>query len=160
MEDQTKVLKLSNGEEIITVISHADKSRPYIEVKNPLQVNLYPKTVDGGFVESMALSRWLTVSETQTANLNKNSIVAICDASIGLTKFYEHCVRKMTLKDDGRDWEEPTEEDMQRLEEEENENEAELKVEETITQSKLENQSETNEENPVEEENKDDNPIT
>ena len=70
----------------------------------------------------MALSRWLTVSETQTANLNKNSIVAICDASIGLTKFYEHCVRKMTLKDDGRDWEEPTEEDMQRLEEEENEN--------------------------------------
>ena len=122
MEDQTKVLKLSNGEEIITVISHADKSRPYIEVKNPLQVNLYPKTVDGGFVESMALSRWLTVSETQTANLNKNSIVAICDASIGLTKFYEHCVRKMTLKDDGRDWEEPTEEDMQRLEEEESEN--------------------------------------
>ena len=28
----------------------------------------------------------------------------------------------MTLKDDGRDWEEPTEEDMQRLEEEEREN--------------------------------------
>ena len=39
MEQQTKVLKLSNGEEIITVISHADKGRPYIEVKNPLQVN-------------------------------------------------------------------------------------------------------------------------
>ena len=29
---------------------------------------------------------------------------------------------KMTLKDDGRDWEEPTEEDMQRLDEEESEN--------------------------------------
>ena len=95
MEQQTKVLKLSNGEEIITVISHADKNRPYIEVKNPLQVNLYPKAMQGEFIESMALSRWLTVSETQTANLNKNSIVAISDASIGLTKFYEHCVRKM-----------------------------------------------------------------
>ena len=76
MEQQTKVLKLSNGEEIITVISSAEKSRPFIEVTNPLKVNLYPKPVDGGLVESMALSRWLTVSETQVANLNKQSIIA------------------------------------------------------------------------------------
>ena len=84
MEKQTKVLKLSNGEEIITVISSADKSRPYIEVTNPLQVNLYPK--DGGLIESMPLSRWLTTSETQIANLNKNSIIAISDASVGLVR--------------------------------------------------------------------------
>ena len=119
MEHQTKVLKLSNGEEIITVISSADKSRPYIEVKNPLQVNLYPKSLDGGFFESMALSRWLTVSETQIANLNKTSIVAISDASIGLARFYEHCVKKMTLSDNGRVWDEPSDEDLQRIEEEE-----------------------------------------
>ena len=46
MTQETKILKLSNGDEIITVISHADKSRPYIEVKNPLQVNLYPKATN------------------------------------------------------------------------------------------------------------------
>ena len=122
MEHQTKVLKLSNGEEIITVISSADKSRPYIEVKNPLQVNLYPKSLDGGFVESMALSRWLTVSETQIANLNKTSIVAISDASIGLARFYEHCVKKMTLSDNGRVWDQPSDEDLQRIEQEEYDN--------------------------------------
>ena len=122
MENQTKVLKLSNGEEIITVISSADKSRPYIEVTNPLQVNLYPKPTAGGLVESMALSRWLTVSETQVANLNKNSIIAISDASIGLAKFYEHCVKKMTLSDNGRVWDEPTDEDLDRIEDEELEN--------------------------------------
>ena len=104
------------------MISHADKNRPYIEVKNPLQVNLYPKAMQGEFIESMALSRWLTVSETQTANLNKNSIVAISDASIGLTKFYEHCVRKMASNLENKDWDEPTEEDMEQLENEENEN--------------------------------------
>ena len=122
MENQTKVLKLSNGEEIITVITSDDKSRPYIEVTNPLQVNLYPKPVEGGLVESMALSRWLTVSETQIANLNKNSIIAISDASIGLVRFYEHCVKKMTLSNNGRDWNEPTDEDLQRIEDEEFEN--------------------------------------
>ena len=121
MEQQTKVLKLSNGEEIITVISSADKSRPYIEVTNPLQVNLYPK-VDGGLIESMALSRWLTTSETQIANLNKNNIIAISDASIGLVRFYEHCVKKMTLSDNGKVWDEPTDEDLQRIEDEEFEN--------------------------------------
>ena len=122
MENQTKVLKLSNGEEIITVITSADKSRPYIEVTNPLQVNLYPKPVEGGLVESMALSRWLTVSETQIANLNKNSIIAISDASIGLVRFYEHCVKKMTLSNNGRVWDEPTDEDLDRIEDEELEN--------------------------------------
>jgi hypothetical protein len=122
MENQTKVLKLSNGEEIITVITSADKSRPYIEVTNPLQVNLYPKPVEGGLVESMALSRWLTVSETQIANLNKNSIIAISDASIGLVRFYEHCVKKMTLSNNGKDWNEPTNEDLQSIEDEEFEN--------------------------------------
>ena len=38
--------------------------------------------------------------------------------------------------------------------------EEETKVEETITQANPENQSEANKENPVEEENKDDHPIT
>lgn len=122
MEKQTKVLKLSNGEEIITVISSADKSRPYIEVTNPLQVNLYPKAVDGGLIESMALSRWLTTSENQIANLNKNSIIAISDASVGLVRFYEHCVTKMSLRDNGKVWDEPTDEDLQRIEDEEFEN--------------------------------------
>ena len=122
MEKQTKVLKLSNGEEIITVISSADKSRPYIEVTNPLQVNLYPKAVDGGLIESMALSRWLTTSETQIANLNKNSIIAISDASVGLVRFYEHCVTKMSLRDNGKVWDEPTDEDLKRIEDEEFEN--------------------------------------
>ena len=122
MEKQTKVLKLSNGEEIITVISSADKSRPYIEVTNPLQVNLYPKAVDGGLIESMALSRWLTTSETQIANLNKNSIIAISDASVGLVRFYEHCVTKMSLRDNGKVWDEPTDADLQRIEDEEFEN--------------------------------------
>ena len=122
MTQETKVLKLSNGEEIITVISSADKSRPYIEVTNPLQVNLYPKPVEGGLVESMALSRWLTVSETQIANLNKTSIIAISDASIGLTRFYQHCVQKMALSDEGRNWQDPTDEDLNNIEEEELEN--------------------------------------
>ena len=123
MTQETKVLKLSNGEEIITVISHADKAKPYVEVKNPLQVNLYPKVGEDGLIESMALSRWLTVSETQIANLNKNSIVAISDASIGLVKFYEHCVKKMTLSSEGgRDWQEPTNEELERIEAEEYEN--------------------------------------
>ena len=104
------------------MISSADKSRPCIEVSNPLKVNLYPKPVEGGLVESMALSRWLTVSETQVANLNKQSIIAISDASIGLVRFYEHCVKKMTLSDNGRDWNEPTDEDLDRIAEEEEEN--------------------------------------
>ena len=58
--DSTKILKLTSGDEIIANISHADKSKPFVEIENPLKINLYPKMSNNGLEESMALSKWTT----------------------------------------------------------------------------------------------------
>ena len=52
-------------------------------------------------------------TENQTCNLNKSSIVAISDASIGLSKFYEYCVKKMNKQLD--DIEEPTDDELDEM---------------------------------------------
>ena len=121
MENNPKIIKLSNGDEIITVIASAQKGKGFIEVENPLKVNLYPKMLEGDVVESMALSRWLTVSENQICNLNKNSIVAIAEASVGLNKFYEYCIKKMHTQE-SVPWEEPTDEELDEIAEQEESN--------------------------------------
>ena len=121
MENNPKIIKLSNGDEIITVIASAQSGKGFIEVENPLKVNLYPKMLEGDVVESMALSRWLTVSENQICNLNKNSIVAIAEASVGLNKFYEYCIKKMHTQE-SVPWEEPTDEELDEIAEQEEAN--------------------------------------
>jgi len=121
MDSNPKIIKLSNGDEIITVIASAQSGKGFIEVENPLKVNLYPKMLEGDVVESMALSRWLTVSENQICNLNKNSIVAIAEASVGLNKFYEYCIKKMHTQE-SVPWEEPTDEELDEIAEQEESN--------------------------------------
>ena len=71
-------------------------------------------------MKMMALSKWMYFSETQTCNLNKSSIVAISDASIGLSKFYEYCVKKMNKELD--EIEEPTDEELDEMIVEESDN--------------------------------------
>ena len=111
--DNAKILKLTSGDEIIGNISHADKTKPFVEIANPLKINLFPKMSSDGLAESMALSKWMYFTENQTCNLNKSSIVAISDASIGLSKFYEYCVKKMNKQLD--DIEEPTDDELDEM---------------------------------------------
>ena len=92
----TKILKLTNGDEIITTLSTDDTDSAHtVIVNNPLKINTYPRMSKKGLEESMALSRWVSYGENDNCQLVKNSIVAITDASVGIAKFYEFCVLRM-----------------------------------------------------------------
>ena len=54
-----KIVKLTNGDEIITTFSKDDDdSALTVIVENPLKINSYPRISKKGVEESMALSRW------------------------------------------------------------------------------------------------------
>ena len=117
----TKILKLTNGDEIITTFSKDDtESALTVIVENPLKINSYPRISKKGVEESMALSRWTSYGENEACQLIKNNIVAIADASIGIAKFYEFCVLKMKTGQmmRGLGMSEPTDEQLKKLEEE------------------------------------------
>ena len=115
---ETKILKLTNGDEIITTLS-AVKDTSIVTAHNPLKINSYPRVSKKGIEESMALSRWVAYGENDSCEIIKNNIVAVTTASIGITKFYDYCVLRMKQ---GRSanlaLQEPTDEQLQQIEDE------------------------------------------
>ena len=114
----TKILKLTNGDEIITTLSGKNDTS-VVTAHNPLKINSYPRVSKKGIEESMALSRWVSYGENDKCEIIKNNIVAVTTASIGIAKFYEFCVLRMKKgKDALLAEQEPTPEQLRRLEEE------------------------------------------
>ena len=114
----TKILKLTNGDEIITTLS-AVKDTSVVTAHNPLKINSYPRVSKKGIEESMALSRWVSYGENDSCEIIKNNIVAVTTASVGIAKFYEFCVLRMKKgKDALLAEQEPTPQQLKKLEEE------------------------------------------
>mgnify|MGYP001359850729 CR=1 FL=1 len=117
----TKILKLTNGDEIITTLSGKNDTS-VVTAHNPLKINSYPRVTKTGIEESMALSRWVSYGENDSCEIIKNNIVAVTTASIGISKFYEFCILRMKRgKDAFLSEQEPTPQQLRRLEEEMNE---------------------------------------
>ena len=113
---ETKILKLTNGDEIITTLSN--QSEGTVTAHNPLKINALPKISKYGLEESMALSRWVSYGDTEKCDIIKNNIVAVASASVGISKFYEYCVTKMKNGSETFSVREPTDEQLKRLENE------------------------------------------
>lgn len=113
---ETKILKLTNGDEIITTLGSQKDGT--VTVHNPLKINALPKISKYGLEESMALSRWVSYGESEECDIIKNNIVAVAAASIGISKFYEYCVTKMKKGSETFSVREPTDEQLEELENE------------------------------------------
>ena len=61
-----KIIKLTNGDEIITTFSKDDTDTALtVIVENPMKINSYPRISKKGVEESMALSRWTSYGENE-----------------------------------------------------------------------------------------------
>ena len=113
---ETKILKLTNGDEIITTLSNQKDG--IVTAHNPLKINAMPKISKHGLEETMALSRWVSYGNTEKCDIVKNNIVAVAVASVGISKFYEYCVTRMKKGSETFYVREPTDEQLERLENE------------------------------------------
>ena len=113
---ETKILKLTNGDEIINTLSNQKDG--IVTAHNPLKINAMPKISKHGLEETMALSRWVSYGNTEKCDIVKNNIVAVAVASVGISKFYEYCVTRMKKGSETFSVREPTDEQLERLENE------------------------------------------
>ena len=113
---ETKILKLTNGDEIITTLTNQKDGT--VTAHNPLKINAMPKISKYGLEETMALSRWVSYGNTEKCDIIKNNIVAVAVASVGISKFYEYCVTKMKKGSEAFSVREPTDEQLAKLENE------------------------------------------
>ena len=89
------VLKLSNGEDIVCRVVEASKER--IKIEDPLLLDVQQITdEDGRIKESVGLLRWIKpFTEEEEYFIEKTSIVITVPASSGLSKYYEHVLKRL-----------------------------------------------------------------
>ena len=98
-DNTTKIMKLSSGEEIIAKLIPEEHSSTFA-IAEPLKLSAVPKMTKQGLEEAISLQRWIHFSEENIYTIEKSQVILVTSASLGLVRFYEHCVRKMRAEDD------------------------------------------------------------
>ena len=89
------VIKLSNGEDIVCNVLELHNKQ--LKITAPLKMDTISKETGKGFVESLALSRWVQpYSDEETFTVERNSIVIMTPASHGLARYYEYVLQNIS----------------------------------------------------------------
>ena len=94
-----KVLKLLNGEELICELGDDVVNDSY-KITNPLKMQVESKITKQGTVDSLNLSRWIgPYTEQSLFNIKTAHVLIVADASVGLSRYYEHIQKEITRLD-------------------------------------------------------------
>ncbi len=119
------VLKLTNGEDIICEVDYDsifEMSNTIFEIQNPLLMVQTKEEQPDGIREGLSLSRWVQpFTEQKYFKIPASSIITSAKASPGLSKYYEYVLKRMESKYTHDELEGPTDEELEKiiLEEEE-----------------------------------------
>lgn len=92
MNENIKVIKLMNGEDIVCELvtgKHQlpDKS-PLVRLDRPLQIKYIPSMTSMGFKDYVALIKWVSYTNDKIITIPKDKIVTITKASDEIIKSY------------------------------------------------------------------------
>ena len=75
----------------------SSETSEYYEVMNPLKMDVMPKLNKQGHIdEVLNLKPYMQhLTEQKYVTINKGHCILIVDASVGLSKYYEHVIRKI-----------------------------------------------------------------
>ena len=126
MSNNYQILKLTNGENIICDIKDQNENDVILEVTTPLKMDIMSHVTREGIQEGLALTRWVQpFTDEKDIAINKSAIVTMVPASLGMSKYYEYVlknIKEMRLVDSTtEDIETPTNEELEQIEWEEDE---------------------------------------
>jgi|TARA_B110000503_G_C7143400_1_gene411883 hypothetical protein len=113
-----QILKLQSGEEIVCNLV-ADEHPRTFSIESPLKIVVVPRTTRYGIEEAISLQRWVHFSEENTFTIDKNKVMIMTKASLGLSRFYDYCVDKMESNFNDIEHDAPSDADLDAIELEE-----------------------------------------
>ena len=97
MKAQVKIIKLVNGDDIVTVLPTGDKqlpdNGPLIRLEKPLQIKYVPQMTPMGFRDYIALIRWTNYTADKIVTIPKDKIMTITNASLEMAGNYNHIIQ-------------------------------------------------------------------
>ena len=92
MKPEVKIIKLINGDDIVTVLPTGDKqlpdNGPLIRLDKPLQIKYIPQITPMGFRDYIALIRWTNYTADKIVTIPKDKIMTITNASSEMSSSY------------------------------------------------------------------------
>ena len=87
-----KIIKLINGDDIVTVLPTGDKqlpdNGPLIRLDKPLQIKYVPQMTSMGFRDYIAMIRWTNYTSDKIVTIPKDKIMTITNASLEMSTSY------------------------------------------------------------------------
>tara|TARA_B100000902_G_C26931104_1_gene726433 strand:- start:284 stop:715 length:432 start_codon:yes stop_codon:yes gene_type:complete len=97
MKAQVKIIKLINGDDIVTILPVGDKqlpdNGPLIRLEKPLQIKYVPQVTPLGFRDYIALIRWTNYTADKIVTIPKDKIMTITNASMEMTNSYGEIIK-------------------------------------------------------------------
>ena len=97
MKAQVKIIKLINGDDIVTVLPTGEKqlpdNGPLIRLDKPLQIKYIPQITPMGFRDYIALIRWTNYTADKIVTIPKDKIMTITNASLEMAGNYNHIIQ-------------------------------------------------------------------
>ena len=92
-----KIIKLINGDDIVTVLPTGDKqlpdNGPLIRLDKPLQIKYVPQMTPMGFRDYIAMIRWTNYTSDKVVTIPKDKIITITNASLEMSNSYGEIVK-------------------------------------------------------------------
>ena len=92
-----KIIKLINGDDIVTVLPTGEKqlpdNGPLIRLDKPLQIKYVPQITPMGFRDYIAMIRWTNYTNDKIVTIPKDKILTITNASSEMTNSYSAIVK-------------------------------------------------------------------
>ena len=97
MKNEVKIIKLINGDDIVTVLPTGDKqlpdNGPLIRLEKPLQIKYVPQMTPMGFRDYIAMIRWTNYTSDKIITIPKDKIMTITNATLEMSTSYNDIVK-------------------------------------------------------------------
>ena len=97
MKAQVKIIKLVNGDDIVTVLPTGENqlpdNGPLLRLDKPLQIKYVPQITPMGFRDYIALIRWTNYTGDQIVTIPKDKIMTITNASNEMAGSYGEIIK-------------------------------------------------------------------
>ena len=103
MKAQVKIIKLINGDDIVTILPTGEKqlpdNGPLIRLDKPLQIKYIPQLTPGGFRDYVALVKWTAYTSDQVITIPKQKIMTITNATNEMQRSYVNIIKDYNVSD-------------------------------------------------------------
>ena len=103
MNQTVKIIKLINGDDIVTVLPTGEKqlpdNGPLIRLDKPLQIKYVPQMTPMGFRDYIAMIRWTNYTSDKVVTIPKDKIMTITNASLEMSNSYGEIVKNYDTLD-------------------------------------------------------------